>query len=36
VGYGKGEKTYGGIVIVVVLENLLNCLGNIGLIVLLK
>jgi len=33
---GNEKKTYGGIVVVVVLENLLDCLGNIWLIVLLK
>jgi hypothetical protein len=31
-----GEKTYGGIVVVVTLENLLDRLGNVWLIVLLK
>lgn len=31
-----GEKTYGGIVIVVILENLLDRLGNVWLIVLLN
>jgi hypothetical protein len=31
-----GEKTYGGIVVVVILENLLDRLGNVWLIVLLN
>lgn len=35
-GYKKGEKTYGGIVVMVILKNLLDCLRNVWLIVLLK